>query len=437
MRFLLVITHAPYPPTGGSRIRQAAVLDAFGKLGSLDVCIVGDEREWRQSIPHPAVRKVLCLRRPAPATGQDGRLPGRRRLVREARWWLTGAPGALVGVAPPRRIAAADRRALRERILAWADGDYDAVWLDDTSVGWWLAGELPGPTILDLDDRPDLLLMQRRADLSATDPQRLVFSALARAYRAASRGAIARSTVVVVPSDADARRAADLLPPVRPPHLVVVPNAYPAPAYGPDSTSSTLGEHGRGSRGSDNPPGDPPTVALVGHTGYPPNLEGMRWFCADVLPHLRSRVPRVRVLLVGSGTDTIPEADLDGIEALGWVRDMRPVLAQTDVLAVPLLSATGTRLKILEAFAHCIPVVSTTVGAEGLPVVAGEHLLVSDDPESFAESCAAALSEETVRVHVVANARRLWKENFTPQAVRSAIRRAVELASGRNPCIDA
>jgi glycosyltransferase involved in cell wall biosynthesis len=81
----------------------------------------------------------------------------------------------------------------------------------------------------------------------------------------------------------------------------------------------------------------------------------------------------------------------------GYVDDFAPELARTDVMIVPLRHGAGTRLKILEAFAHGVPVVSTSIGASGLDVHDGRHLLIADDPNAFATACARLLRDETLR----------------------------------------
>lgn len=116
---------------------------------------------------------------------------------------------------------------------------------------------------------------------------------------------------------------------------------------------------------------------------------------------------------------------LPGVTVTGWVPDMAAELARADLAVAPILYGGGTRIKILEAFAHRLPVVSTTVGVEGLDAVAGRHLLVADDPRAFADACARALLEEPLRKGLVDEAERLFLERYQWARIRAD---AAELA---------
>jgi glycosyltransferase involved in cell wall biosynthesis len=120
---------------------------------------------------------------------------------------------------------------------------------------------------------------------------------------------------------------------------------------------------------------------------YPPNVEGVGWFAAEVFPLIRRELPTTRFHLVGSrppASITRLATEGSGIVVTGYVRDLEPILRRSAVMVVPLHSGSGMRVKILEAFARGIPVVSTTVGCEGIGARAGEHLLVADRPRDFA-----------------------------------------------------
>ena len=106
-------------------------------------------------------------------------------------------------------------------------------------------------------------------------------------------------------------------------------------------------------------------------------------------------------------------------------RSMEPELAAADLVVVPLRMGSGTRLKILEAFAHRVPVVSTRVGAEGLAVVDGTHLLLADQPASFASACARLCNDVGFRQRVVDAAERLFKERYESTVARDRIHRVV------------
>ncbi len=154
-------------------------------------------------------------------------------------------------------------------------------------------------------------------------------------------------------------------------------------------------------------PGREEVVLFVGDLTWPPNEEGILWFCAKVWPALARLRPAARVEILGRGN----RASLDrqaaaGISFLGEGNDTRPHWARAAVAVVPLLAGGGTRLKILEAAACGVPVVSTPVGAEGLDFAGGSEILVAQGAEEFAGAVAKLLADPDARRTQAAAARR-------------------------------
>jgi polysaccharide biosynthesis protein PslH len=138
-------------------------------------------------------------------------------------------------------------------------------------------------------------------------------------------------------------------------------------------------------------PSEPLRVLFVGSGDYWPNADGIAWVVEEVLPRVRPRMP-VQFDVVGS-PPLRPVAG-DGVTYHGRVAELRPWYEAAHVVVAPLFLGSGTRLKVVEALAHGRPLVSTTVGAEGLGLQPGEHYLRADDPEAFA----AALADVAARV---------------------------------------
>ena len=119
---------------------------------------------------------------------------------------------------------------------------------------------------------------------------------------------------------------------------------------------------------------------------YPPNVEGVHWFATHVFPLIRREINDVQFQVVGSRPPkkiTRLAESGSGLVVTGYVPDLSLLLQRAAVLVVPLRSGSGMRVKILESFARGIPVVSTSIGVEGIQAEAGEHLLVADDPKGF------------------------------------------------------
>ena len=139
-------------------------------------------------------------------------------------------------------------------------------------------------------------------------------------------------------------------------------------------------------------------VTFLGGLHWPPNADGVRWFVSQVWPRVVDLVPDARLTVIGKD----PPAELDPatvpqLEAPGFVRDLQPYLSETAVFIVPLHAGGGMRVKILDAWAWGLPVVSTTIGAEGLAGRDGENLLLADTEAEFAAATVRLLRDADLR----------------------------------------
>jgi sugar transferase (PEP-CTERM/EpsH1 system associated) len=154
--------------------------------------------------------------------------------------------------------------------------------------------------------------------------------------------------------------------------------------------------------------GTQPALLLIGNMSYAPCADGALWFCDQILPHIRRELSEVEVWIVGiSPPPEVIRLGGDGVHVTGRVEDVVPYYRRSTVSVVPLRAGGGTRLKILEAMALGRPVVSTSIGCEGLDVVDGQHLLIADDPERFAEKTVRLLKDRALYQRIVAEARQL------------------------------
>ena len=159
----------------------------------------------------------------------------------------------------------------------------------------------------------------------------------------------------------------------------------------------------------------PASMVFTGSMDWMPNEDGIAWFVEMILPRVRAAVPDATLTIVGRNPTPKVRALSNvgaGVRVTGSVPDVRPYLAEAQVFIVPLRVGGGTRLKIYEGMTMGLPTVSTTIGAEGLPVVDGKHLLLADDPDTFAAACIALL-RDPVRCRAMGDAADQYvRQNF-------------------------
>lgn len=159
----------------------------------------------------------------------------------------------------------------------------------------------------------------------------------------------------------------------------------------------------------------PNRLFTIGTMFWPPNSEGVMWWLREGYARLRELCPSVTYDIVGArppqALQTLAER-CPGTHVHGYVADAEPFWKEATALAVPLLSGGGVRVKILEAMAMGLPVVSTTLGCEGLEVQHGVHLLIADTPVDFAQACATVLNDKELASKLAHNARALMREKY-------------------------
>ncbi len=185
------------------------------------------------------------------------------------------------------------------------------------------------------------------------------------------------------------------------PNVVILPNGVDLPA----------GPLGGGVHASET------TLVFPGKMTYAPNLDAAYYLARELLPELIRVVPSVRVMIAGRAPSALQEIASDHLEVTGYVDSMSEVLRRADAVIVPLRAGGGTRIKILEAWAHGLPVVSTTVGAEGLDASDGIDLLIADDPVDFAAACRRVLTDHQLRTELTTAGLARVAEHFDWQVI--------------------
>lgn len=354
----------------------------------------------------------------------SGRVPGAAHAVRVGtarRRRPSGPVQALRWAAQPARpdhLARLDLGPAAEALRRFAPADRTLTWLCKAD-GWLLAHRagLDDPaTVCDLDDLDTVRLRSicaLRGVEVARPPELTGAAGAARRLRDAVDVArwraydrrVARHAVPVLCSDVERRRSGLA-------GAAVVPNGHP------------------GGAGPVPPAGLATTTAVfVAAFHYLPNLDAARWVAEAVAPELRRLDPAAVIRLIGAGPPELDRlARAPGLCWRGPVADTAPELRQASVALVPLRAGTGTRVKILEAWAHGVPVVSTPLGAEGLDVADGEHLLLAATAPGLARAVHALAIDPGRRQRLAAAGHRRWREAHSPDAIAAAVASVVDRA---------
>lgn len=174
-------------------------------------------------------------------------------------------------------------------------------------------------------------------------------------------------------------------------------------------------------------------LIFTGSMDWLPNEDAIKWFTEEIFPLIKEKISGVSLTVVGRNPfPSLVELSKNdsSVVVTGRVPDVRPFMQKAAVYIVPIRIGGGTRIKIYEAMATEIPMVSTTIGAEGLPVRDGEHLLLRDTPESFAEAVILLLKERQNARNLAQNAAQYVRQNFSWASVTEVFaehcRKAVE-----------
>ncbi|MBI4536549.1 MAG: glycosyltransferase [candidate division NC10 bacterium] len=384
-RILMVSPYNPFVlgPSGSSAWLQNR-LESLSRCADVSVVTFADPHQRREILEALGVSAAL-----APA------VPPRRSPASR----ITQAWGILLG-----RLSVLARitdivGALRPLVCALAERErFDLIQVEDV---------IAGPLIADLpQDPPSLLVLHnlltayfaRIACYRSTVAQRLAAAIECRWVRRFERRVLSGfpAAVVLTRSEYDQARAmAPALRIHRIPLLVDTDRLLPRPLV-PDS----------------------PCIAFCGTMSYPPNAEAVLRLAASILPLVRARFPGLKCYVVGRNPTAEVRACADPrVIVTGEVDEVAPYLLRADVIVVPLLTGAGMRTKILEAWALARPVVSTSLGADGLEYQDGENLLIADDDASFAEKVCFLLAHPEAGRQIGRNARATVERVYSRERV--------------------
>ncbi|MEX0766996.1 MAG: glycosyltransferase family 4 protein [Microthrixaceae bacterium] len=415
MRILVVAELYPWPPVDGYRQRLSHMIAGLAQAGQVELIAVDRHAASGERIEPPSLlglEQVTTL----PAGPETP-------LRRWVPTWLRGGP--------PRRLLAMDTSELTATVLRRLDSEpsIDLVWYSHLDT-WWPVHQALAATprnqnsqsalrteVVDFDNLENLSLKLRRGTPPRFEPGS---SATARC-RVLTRWAFSRSFDKI-----DERRWEDVQKEcAKQVSAVVVCSALDVERSG----CANAGVVGNGAVAPKRILSDrralrsaSPTLLFVGALDYEPNTDAVEWFTREVMPRILHEIPQARVRIVGRDSQRVSwVASQPGVVLLGLVDDLQPELDAADVSIVPIRVGAGTRLKVVESLANCIPMVTTSVGCEGINLRHQVDSLIAEDAQSFAEACIALLSDGDLRQRLSEAGHQLFSQHYEWSRIESEL----------------
>ena len=357
LKILVVTPSVPYPPHWGFGIRVFNLLRELAETNSVSlVCFAAEADDGKvrellkfcaavHTVPSPLANNVIKRRRQLRSTFS-------RRSFQS-----TGTRSAEMV------------RLLRKVLAA---GDFDLVQLESSQ----LVSSFPScsmPTVLD-EHNIEYELLRRMVDVERS-PLRKAYNWIEyRKFRREETRAWVRVDACVLTSDREYEIVRAALP-SKAAH--VAPNGVDIDYFKPSDA-----------------PTESNSIVFTGLMSYRPNVDAVKFFVREILPRIVTKVPDVKFRIVGlEAEQNVGYLAGPHVDVISDVPDVRPYIERAAIVAVPLRMGSGTRLKVLDALAMGKPIVSTSVGCEGIAVRNTQHLLVADGPEHFADAVLGLLSD--------------------------------------------
>jgi len=378
-RALILLPEAPYPVIGGGPLRTASIIEALApqfQLTAIHYQLAGD--------PDPATLY------PPNLLHQSHTLPLPQHAKSTIPKILRNLNRALRGI-PPLVDRFAGHEAALHQILT--NQNYDLIWVEH----FWAATYAP----LLKQHASKLVLNLHNIEhayydsLAATSPllHRPLLQHFAQKARAYEAHLLPHFHLLLTTSQQDKDRIAH-------PNIQVLPNTIPWHDLPTQPKSESL--------------------VFTGNFAYTPNQQALHWFLENCWPSLLKAKPNLRLRLVGKEIH-YARSSHPNIDYIGPVPDAIVEIAKSRLAIVPLLSGSGTRLKILEAWAAGTPVVSTPLGAEGLDATPGQHLQIAKSPGDFTQTILDLFDNEIGRSRITQSARNLYETSYTWQTARKIL----------------
>ncbi len=392
MRILFLATWFPYPPDNGARIRTYYLVKALSKAHDVHLLsLLRDDSDPQNADKLLDICSVVSLHK--------------------SRWFKPGTIKSIFGFFSPQPRSIIDtynheiRRSVEQALDEIKPDMIIASYLD---IAVYVPNKLPIPCVLD-EHNCEYAVLRRNAESIKNPFHRLRYKLGWKKFARWESSMCRRFSRVVTVSDTDRQCLLEAAPDLC--NIDVIPNGVDTDRY---DAASWAPMHG--------------SLIYNGALTYGANLDAVRYYADQIYPLLSEDVPEIELRVTGryDNVDLNGLANCPGIKLTGYVDDIRPELAKSSVCIVPLRQGGGSRLKILEAMAAGVPVVSTSIGVEGLDVTDRVHLLIADSPIEFAEAVSTIINDRNLAAGLSKNARQLVEEKYDWSAIGSAFSSIVE-----------
>jgi sugar transferase (PEP-CTERM/EpsH1 system associated) len=390
LKLLLVTTKLPYPPTDGGRILVFQSVKGLAARG------------------HRIV--MLCF-----GAGQSPDIAQLQRLCQvqvvnhDTRTRPAAALRSLFSPLP-YTISKYNASVMQERIHhVLAEQQFDLVHLEHLHMAHYAAVvKRHGLPVLLREQNVESLLTARFAR-GTSKLERLYSRLQSGKMRRYEASACEQADLCLAVSEVDAQRLQQLNPRIK---TAVVPAGADLQYFKPALNSQE----------------EPLTVVSVAAMDWLPNVDGVIWFCDQVLPQVREQIPQVRLYVVGKNPPPSVEGLVQrgGIVVTGFVEDIRDYLARSSVVVVPMRMGSGMRIRILEAMSMGKAIVSTSIGAEGTKVNAGQDIILADTAADFAQSVVRLLQDPNLRRCIGSSARKLVERCYSWEMMTDLLERSYQ-----------
>ncbi len=398
MKILFLAFEVPYPLDRGGRIKTFHYLKALTRHHQVSLVALTRTQD--------CVTKLEYLRSELALEEVHGIHIDLARL-RKARLALT----SLLQTKPfvISLYDSAEGKHLVERLLN--GNHFDLVYADHLHTAQYVPMETRALTLLD-QHNVETMVLQRFADTQSWKP--LQWFARREHYKMSryEPKMCRQFDAIWVTTEVDRELIAPWLLPRQ--HIKVLPIGVDTDYFQPDGRKR-----------------DPHTLISVGTLSWPPNADGVLWFYNEVYLLIKKQIPNIQFVIVGANPPSAIQklAEDPSVKVTGWVNDIRPYMARSTMMIVPLRGGSGMRVKILNALAMGLPVVSTSVGCEGIDVTSGDDILIADDVKTLVQRIVTLFQDQQLQQTLSKNGVRLIQERYSWKALYSQVEASVAAIS--------